>query len=112
VLPRANTAFLAEPRFGQTSLASVSGVWSVVAALAIASLVLVVMLRGRLPHLRATLDAGANASALPVLNTASLVGFGAVVAALPAFAVVRDGILAWPPSVPAHLPCCRIMGPS
>ena len=96
VLPRANTAFLAEPRFGQTSLASVSGVWSVVAALAIASLVLVVMLRGRLPHLRATLDAGANASALPVLNTASLVGFGAVVAALPAFAVVRDGILAIP----------------
>ena len=33
---------------------------------------------------------------LPVLNTASLVGFGAVVAALPAFAVVRDGFLAIP----------------
>jgi H+/gluconate symporter-like permease len=65
-------------------------------ALAIASLVLVVILRGRLPYLRKTLDAGANASALPVLNTASLVGFGAVVAALPAFAVVRDGILAIP----------------
>jgi H+/gluconate symporter-like permease len=67
-----------------------------VTALAIASLVLVVILRRRLPYLRKTLDAGANASALPVLNTASLVGFGAVVAALPAFAVIRDGILAIP----------------
>jgi H+/gluconate symporter-like permease len=102
VLPRADTSFLAEPRFGETSLSAVSGVWSVVMALAIASLVLVVILRGRLPYLRKTLDAGANASALPVLNTASLVGFGAVVAALPAFAVVRDGILAIPggPLVP------------
>jgi hypothetical protein len=40
--------------------------------------------------------AGANASVLPGLNTASLVGFGAVVAALPAFAVVRDGFLVVP----------------
>jgi H+/gluconate symporter-like permease len=95
-LPRANTGFLAEPRFGETSLAAVSGAWSVVTALAIASLVIVAILRRRLPHLRKTLDAGANAAALPVLNTASLVSFGAVVAALPAFAVVRDGILAIP----------------
>jgi H+/gluconate symporter-like permease len=49
-----------------------------------------------LPELRKTLDAGASASVLPALNTASLVGFDAVVAALPAFAVVRDGFLAVP----------------
>ena len=30
---------------------------------------------------------------LPILSVASLVGFGAVVAALPAFAVVRDWVL-------------------
>ncbi|MCG5233808.1 GntP family permease [Xanthobacter oligotrophicus] len=95
VLPRADTGFLAEPRF-DTSLPAVSGVWSVVTALAAASLALVLMAWRRLPDLRQTLDAGANASVLPVLNTASLVGFGAVVAALPAFAVVRDGFLAVP----------------
>ena len=39
------------------------------------------------------MDAGANASALPALSVASLVGFGAVVAALPAFALVRDWVL-------------------
>ena len=39
------------------------------------------------------MDAGANASVLPVLTVASLVGFGSVVAALPAFATVRDWVL-------------------
>jgi H+/gluconate symporter-like permease len=96
VLPRVYTGFLSEPRFGETSLSAVSGAWSVVTALAIASLILIVIHRTRLTELRKTLDAGANASVLPVLNTASLVGFGAVVAALPAFAVVRDGFLAVP----------------
>ena len=35
----------------------------------------------------------ADPSVLPVLSVASLVGFGAVVAAMPAFAVVRDWVL-------------------
>jgi len=95
VLPRVDTGFLAEPRF-DTTLAAVSGAWSVVTALAVASLTLAVVHRKRLPELRKTLDAGAGASVLPGLNTASLVGFGAVVAALPAFAVVRDGFLGVP----------------
>jgi NTE family protein len=42
---------------------------------------------------RESMDAGANASVLPVLSVASLVGFGAIVAAMPAFADVRDWIL-------------------
>jgi len=93
VLPRLDTAFLAEERWGGIALTSVSGVWSVIVALAAAILVLVVLNRGRLPSLRETVDAGANASVLPVLSVASLVGFGAVVAALPAFALVRDWVL-------------------
>ncbi len=96
VLPRADTDFLAEARFGATSIAAVSGVWSVVTALLVASMFMVLVHRKRLPEMRKSLDAGANASVLPVFNTASLVGFGAVVAALPAFAVVRDGFLAVP----------------
>jgi H+/gluconate symporter-like permease len=93
VLPRLDTSFLAEERWGAVPLASVSGVWSVIVALASAIIVLVALNRGRLPSLRATVDAGANASALPVLSVASLVGFGAVVAAMPAFALVRDWVL-------------------
>jgi H+/gluconate symporter-like permease len=62
-------------------------------ALASAIVVLVLLNRKRLSSLRETVDAGANASVLPVLSVASLVGFGAVVAAMPAFAVVRDWVL-------------------
>jgi H+/gluconate symporter-like permease len=47
----------------------------------------------RLTGLRDTVDAGANASVLPALSVASLVGFGAVIAALPAFALVKDWVL-------------------
>jgi H+/gluconate symporter-like permease len=93
VLPRLDTSFLADERWGGVSLSSVSGVWSVVVALASAIVVLVLLNRGRLASLRETVDAGANASVLPVLSVASLVGFGAVVAAMPAFEVVRDWVL-------------------
>jgi H+/gluconate symporter-like permease len=93
VLPRLDAGFLAEPQWGPTSLSAVGGIWSVSTALFSAIVVLIALNRGRLPALRDTVDAGANASVLPVLSVASLVGFGAVVAALPAFAMVRDWVL-------------------
>jgi H+/gluconate symporter-like permease len=93
VLPRLDFSFLAEERWGATSLTAVAGVWAVVVALAAASLTLVLMNLRRLPSLRESMDAGANAAVLPALSVASLVGFGAVVAMLPAFAAVRDWVL-------------------
>src|ERR1700740_85231 len=93
VLPRLDSSFLSEERFGGTSITAVAGVWSVVVALAGAIVVVVFCNRSRLPALRQSVDAGANASALPALSVASLVGFGAVVAALPAFAAVRDWVV-------------------
>jgi H+/gluconate symporter-like permease len=93
VLPRLDASFLAEERWGASSLAAVGGVWAVAAALAAAILTLILVNRRRLPALRASMDAGANASVLPAFSVASLVGFGAVVAALPAFALVRDWVL-------------------
>ena len=93
VIPRLDTSFLAEPQWGGISIASVSGIWSVIVALIVAILVLVALNRKRLSELRASVDAGANASVLPIISVASLVGFGAVVAALPAFAAVADWVL-------------------
>jgi H+/gluconate symporter-like permease len=93
VLPRIDVSFLAEERWGGTSLSEVAGVWSVIVALAAATLTVVFLNWRRLPALRETADAGANASVLPLLAVASLVGFGAVVAALPAFELVRNWVL-------------------
>src|SRR5258705_5048754 len=86
ILPRLDFSFLAEAHWGATSLSAVAGVWSVAVALATAILALVLFNRQRLPALRESMDAGANASVLPAFSVASLVGFGAVVAMLPAFA--------------------------
>ena len=93
VLPRIDASFLAEPRWGGVELSAVAGVWSVAAALAAGIATLIALNLPRLPDLRASVDAGANASVLPILSVASLVGFGAVVAALPAFGAVRDWVL-------------------
>jgi H+/gluconate symporter-like permease len=93
ILPSLDLGFLSEDRWGGTSRSAVSGVWAVVTALSAAVATVVVLNFLRLPALRATMDAGANASVLPAVSVASLVGFGAVVAAMPAFAIVRDWVL-------------------
>jgi len=94
VLPRLDLSFLAQERWGATSLSAVGGVWSVAVALAAAVATLVIVNPWRLPAWRESMGAGANASVLPAFSVASLVGFGAVVAAVPGFALVRDWVLA------------------
>jgi len=93
IIPSWDVGFLAEPQFGAVGLSSVLGVWSIILALSVAILVLIALNWVRLVSLTRSLDDGANASVLPIFNTASLVGFGAVVAALPAFEIVREGVL-------------------
>ncbi len=53
-----------------------------------------------LPHLRQDLDTGANAAVLPIFNTASQVGYGAVIASLVGFALIRDAVLGIAPGQP------------
>lgn len=93
VLPRLDFSFLAKEVWGGTTIGAVAGVWSVILALTSGCLTAVIVNYRRLPALRETLDAGANASVLPLLTVSSLVGFGAVVGALPAFVAVRDALL-------------------
>ena len=93
ILPRIDTGFLALPQWGETSVSAVGGVWSVVTALLAAIITAIALNFRSVPVLRATMTAGANASVLPILSVASLVGFGAIVAALPAFADVRAWVL-------------------
>src|SRR5271165_191014 len=93
VLPRLDFSYLAQEAWGETTLSAVAGVWAVVLALAAATVMVIALNYSRLPQLRQTMDAGANASVLPIVSVASLVGFGSVVAALPAFEMVRSWVL-------------------
>lgn len=100
ILPALDMSYLSLPRYGATSFDSVRGVWAVLCALAISIVTMIALNRGRLGRLRRTLDDGANAAAAPAFNTASLVGFGAVVASLPAFELIRDAVLGIAPGNP------------
>ena len=94
VIPALDTSYLALPEYGATDVDAVRGVWSIIAALTISSIVLVTLnwkrLRADLSH---TLDEGAAGSLKPIFNTASLVGFGSVIASLAAFTVIRDWVV-------------------
>ena len=96
ILPRIDASFLEELRWGSTSLQAVAGVWSVMVALMAGICTLVALNLKRLAQLRDSIGAGASASALPVLSVSSLVGFGSVIAALPAFEIISDWVLSVP----------------
>jgi H+/gluconate symporter-like permease len=93
IIPAMDTGYLALPLYGETSIDQVRGIWAVIAALVLSTLVLIALNWSRLSSLKTSIDSGANASLLPIFNTASLVGFGAVIASLPAFAIIRDGVI-------------------
>ncbi len=95
LVPMMDTTFLAEPRFGATTIESVRGVWAVIFALFVAIVLLILGNWRRLTDLRASLDQGTDASVLPIFNTASLVGFGAVIAALPVFEQISEAFLSF-----------------
>jgi H+/gluconate symporter-like permease len=93
VLPNLDLSYLAEDRWGPTSPSAVGGIWSVIVALLAAILDPAGTQLAASAALRDTVDAGLNASVLPVISVACLVGFGTVVAAMPAFELVRDWVL-------------------
>lgn len=92
-VPRMDTSYLTEPLFGQTSIEAVRGVWSIIVALTASILFLLATNWTRLTSVRTSLNKGADAAVLPIFNTASLVGFGAVIAALPVFQAITDAML-------------------
>lgn len=100
IIPRMDAAYLAEPAYGSTSLDKVRGVWAIIAALALSIGLLIGLNWARLKALRESLNQGTMGSLLPIFNTASEVGYGAVIASLPAFALVRDAVLNVSPGDP------------
>ncbi|MBM7067908.1 GntP family permease [Actibacterium sp. 188UL27-1] len=92
VFPRLDTSYLALPEYGATTIDTVRGIWSITLSLIIAILLVVGLGHRNLTHPTKTMGRGAEASLVPIFNTASLVGFGAVVAGLPAFALVQEGV--------------------
>ncbi|SHH22382.1 H+/gluconate symporter [Thermosyntropha lipolytica DSM 11003] len=93
IIPSMDTSYLALEQYGQTDVGAVKGIWSIIMALFFSIITLITLNWKRFSKLTESLDSGANASVLPIFNTASLVGFGAVIASLTAFELIRSGVL-------------------
>jgi H+/gluconate symporter-like permease len=75
-----------------TTLAAVKGMWSLIVSL-IAAIVTAIALNFKRFNVKESVNKGAFGSMLAILNTASEVGYGNVIKALSAFAIVQAFIL-------------------
>ena len=98
VFPNIDASYLADPKFGATKLSAVAGLWSIIVALVIAIVFIVVVHWRHWRNVVESLNTGTMGSLLPIFNTASEVGYGNVIASLPAFLVVKNAVLGISPN--------------
>ena len=77
----------------ETSLGAVRGIWALVISLVVALIVAVGMNWKRFDNVKESVNSGVFGSMLPILNTASEVGYGNVVKTLGAFAIIQAALL-------------------
>jgi H+/gluconate symporter-like permease len=88
-----DTAYLAEPQYGETTIDAVRGIWSIISALIIAIVSLIVLNWKSWVDLKESVNKGTMGSLLPIFNTASEVGYGTVIASMAAFMIIRDAVV-------------------
>ncbi|RYH20736.1 MAG: GntP family permease, partial [Alcaligenaceae bacterium] len=99
IFPQVDFTFLKE-QFPNLDPQKNLGLWSLIIALALACATLVVVRLGHWTDLKDTVNKGIFGFMLPLFNTASEVGYGAVIAGLAGFALIRDAVLNVAPSNP------------
>lgn len=92
ILPAMNFDYLAEDRYGNTTINTVTGTWAVVIAMLSAIIVIFALKPRAVVDFVAGLTTGAKNAVVPAFTTASEVAYGAVIVSLAAFAVIRDNI--------------------
>lgn len=92
VFPRMDMSFVSE-RFPHLTPSKVVGLWSLIIALITACTTLIVSRLGRWKDLQTSINKGVFGFMLPLFNTASEVGYGAVIASLAGFTIIRNAVL-------------------
>lgn len=100
VFPGMDLSYLSQQIYGNVSPSTVIGTWSLIISLVCAILTVLLVHRRYLRDAQKTLNEGTMGSLLPIFNTASEVGYGAVIASLAAFTVIRDAVLSIAPDNP------------
>jgi len=92
VIPAMELAYLSEAKYGAVGVNDVRGIWALVASLSVAIAIAIVLHWPRWGDLKGSMNQGAFSSMLPIFNTASEIGYGAVIASLAAFTAVQVAI--------------------
>lgn len=100
LIPTWDTAYLAEATYGGTEIGKLRGLWAMILSLVVANLAVILIHVRSVARLRDTLRIAANGSLLPTFNTASEVGYGATIAGLTAFALVKNAVINISPGNP------------
>lgn len=100
LIPKWDTEFLGMPVFGSASIKGIKGLWAIIISLVIAILFILATLRRYNDKMIDSINSGTMGSLLPIFNTASEVGYGAVIASLGSFAILKEAVLGIFPSNP------------
>src|SRR3712207_8759702 len=76
-----------------TEAKKVVGNWSLIISLFLAIVIAIITNMKRMKHVTKTLTEGVQGSLLAIMNTASEVGYGNVIAGLAAFTIVKGALL-------------------
>ena len=74
----------------------INGIWPVIISLGAAIILCMILFRSYINDMKKEMAEGALGSLLPIMNTGSEVGYGAVIKSLAAFLIIKDGILSIP----------------
>lgn len=99
VFPALDLGFINEAFEGIDTEAQ-TGLWAILIALLSSSAWLIVTRWRHWMDLKSSINKGCSGSLLPIFNTASEVGYGAVIAGLAGFAIIRDTVLSVSPGNP------------
>lgn len=99
IFPNMDFSIIQE-RFSGLEIKANLGLWSIIIALLTSCSVLILLNLRRFKQLQESVNKGVYGSMLPIFNTASEVGYGAVIATMAGFAIIRDNILNISPNNP------------
>jgi H+/gluconate symporter-like permease len=92
VFPNMDASYLRSEKFGAVDIQTVAGNWAIIVAVFFATAFLVAANYKKI-DITSCINKGAGESLAPIFNTASVVGYGAVINSLAGFAAIRDWIL-------------------
>jgi H+/gluconate symporter-like permease len=92
IFPAMDWGYLSEEMYGGIGLDDRAAMWAVILGLAAAIVLLTLLHLRSFGRLRSGFVDGVKGSLLPIMSVASEVGYGAVVASVTAFAVIRDAM--------------------